>query len=110
MPYNEPVYTVVETPLFQRLADDYWTEEERSEFVSFIAFHPEVGEVVPGSGGVRKVRWGMTGRGKRGGVRVIYFNRLSAGEIWLLVLYAKSEVENIPAYVLRRIKEEIENG
>ena len=68
------------------------------------------GEVVPGSGGVRKVRWGMAGRGKRGGVRVIYFNRLSAGEIWLLVLYAKSEAENIPAHVLRQIKEEIENG
>jgi hypothetical protein len=52
----------------------------------------------------------MAGRGKRGGVRVIYFNRLSAGEIWLLVLYSKSEAENIPANVLRQIKEEIENG
>jgi tetratricopeptide (TPR) repeat protein len=49
-------------------------------------------------------------RGKRGGVRVIYFNRLAAGEIWLLVLYTKSEAENIPAHVLRRIKEEIEHG
>ncbi len=104
------MYTVVETPLFQRLADDYWTEEERSSFVSFIAANPETGEVVPGSGGVRKVRWGMAGRGKRGGVRVIYFNRLSAGEVWLLVLYAKSAAENIPAHVLRQIKEEIENG
>lgn len=76
----------------------------------FIAAHPEAGEVVPGSGGVRKVRWGKAGRGKRGGVRVIYFNRLSVGEIWLLVLYAKSEAENIPVHVLRQIKEEIENG
>ena len=104
------VYTVVETPLFQRLADDHWTEEERSAFVFFIAAHPEAGDVIPASGGVRKVRWSMAGRGKRGGVRVIYFNRLSAGEIWLLVLYAKAEAENIPAHVLRRIKEEIERG
>lgn len=104
------MYTVIETPLFQRLADDYWTEEERSSFVSFIAAHPEAGEVVPGSGGVRKVRWGIAGRGKRGGVRVIYFNRLSSGEIWLLVLYAKARAENIPAHVLRQIKEEIEDG
>jgi len=104
------VYTVVETPLFQRLADDYWTEEERSSFVSFIAAHPEAGDVVPGSGGVRKVRWSMAGSGKRGGMRVIYFNRLSAGEIWLLVLYAKSEAESIPTHTLRRIKEEIEHG
>ncbi|HSK74818.1 MAG TPA: transcriptional regulator [Thermoanaerobaculia bacterium] len=104
------MYTVVETPLFQRLADDHWTEEERSSFVYFIAAHPEAGEVVPGSGGVRKVRWGKAGRGKRGGVRVIYFNRLSVGEIWLLVLSAISEAENIPVHVLRQIKEEIENG
>jgi hypothetical protein len=104
------VYTVVETPLFQRLADDYWTEEERSSFISFIAGHPEAGDVVPGSGGVRKMRWSLAGRGKRGGVRVVYFNRLFAGEIWLLVLYAKSEAANIPAHVLRQIKEEIENG
>lgn len=104
------MYTVVETPLFQRLADEYWTEEERSSFISFIAAHPEAGDVVPGSGGVRKVRWSLAGRGKRGGVRIIYFNRLSAGEIWLLVLYAKSEAENIPAHVLRQIKEEIEHG
>jgi hypothetical protein len=104
------VYTVVETPLFQRLADDHWTDEERSAFVSFIAAHPEAGDVIPGSGGVRKLRWSTAGRGKRGGVRVIYFNQLAAGEIWLLVLYAKSKAQNIPAHVLRRIKEEIEHG
>ena len=104
------MYTVVETPLFQRLADDFWSEEERSAFVSFIAAHPESGDVVPGSGGVRKVRWSTAGRGKRGGVRVLYFNRLAAGEIWLLVLHAKSEAENIPAHALRQIKEEIEHG
>lgn len=104
------MYTVIETPLFQRLADDHWTEEERSAFVSFIAANPEAGDVVPGSGGVRKVRWGLAGRGKRGGVRVIYFNRLSHGEIWLLVLYVKARTANIPAYILRQIKEEIEHG
>ena len=106
----ETLYTVVETPLFQRLADEHWTEEELSSFISFIAAHPEAGDVVPGSGGVRKVRWSRAGQGKRGGVRVIYFNRLSAGEIWLLVLYAKSTAENIPAHLLRQIKEDIQNG
>jgi hypothetical protein len=109
-PYSLSVYTVVETPLFQQFADDYWTEEERSSFVSYIAANPEAGNVVPGSGGIRKVRWSMAGRGKRGGVRVICFNRLSAGEVWLLVLYAKSEAESIPTHILRQIKEEIEHG
>jgi len=104
------VYTVIETPTFSHLATDYWTEEERGAFASYIAANPEAGDVVPGSGGVRKVRWGYAGRGKRGGVRVVYFNRLAQGEIWLLLIYGKSARENIPSHVLRQIKEEIENA
>ena len=104
------MYTVIETPTFSRLAADYWTEEERSTFASYIAANPEAGDVVPDSGGVRKVRWSYAGRGKRGGVRVIYVNRLTHGEIWLLLLYGKSARENIPSHVLRQIKEEIENA
>ncbi len=103
------MYTVIETPTFSRLAADYWTEDERNIFISYIAANPEAGDVVPGSGGVRKVRWGYAGHGKRGGVRVIYFNRLSHGEIWLLLIYGKSATENIPSHVLRQIKEDIEN-
>ena len=102
--------TVIETPTFVRLAGDCWNDEDRNAFITFIAGNPDAGDVVPGSGGVRKARWGSTGRGKRGGVRVIYFNRLANGEIWLLLVYGKSVRENIPAHVLRQIKEEIENA
>jgi hypothetical protein len=102
--------TVVETPTFSKLAADYWSEDERGEFAAWIAAHPEAGDVVPGSGGVRKVRWSRPGRGKRGGVRVTYFNRLTRGEIWLLLIYAKSARETIPAHVLKAIKEEIEDA
>lgn len=104
------MYTVIETPTFVRLAGEYWNDEDRSGFINFIAGDPEAGDVVPGSGGVRKVRWGSAGRGKRGGVRVIYFNRLANGEIWLLLVYGKSVRENIPAHILLQIKEEIENA
>ena len=104
------MFMVIETPTFVRLASDYWNDEDRTDFINFIAGDPEAGDVVPGSGGVRKVRWGSAGRGKRGGVRVIYFNRLANGEIWLLLVYRKSVQENIPAHVLRQIKEEIENA
>jgi hypothetical protein len=69
---------------------------------------PEAGDVIPGSGGVRKLRWRGAGRGKRGGLRVIYFLKLAHGEIWLLSLYAKNEAENISATTLRRIKERID--
>lgn len=65
--------------------------------------------IVPGSGGVRKIRWRMTGRGKSGGVRVIYYFKKQDDEIWLLTIYSKSQVENIPAHVLREIAKEIEN-
>ncbi len=104
------MFTVIETPTFVRLARDCWNDDDRIAFISFIAGDPEAGAVVPGSGGVRKVRWGSSGRGKRGGVRVIYFNRLANGEIWLLLVYDKATRDNISAHLLRQIKEEIENA
>ena len=100
--------TIIETPLFTKLWSDYWTEDERGEFVTWLATQPEVGDVIPKSGGVRKVRWKRKGMGKQGGVRVVYYNRLENGSIWLLLIYAKSSQENIPAHTLKLIKEEID--
>ena len=103
------MYKFVETRLFTKLVYDYLTDDEYAEFQIFLAMQPEAGAIVRGSGGVRKVRWAQSGRGKSGGVRVIYFARSRQGEIWLLTIYAKGEVESVPAHVLRKIKEEIEN-
>ncbi|PWF55392.1 transcriptional regulator [Massilia glaciei] len=102
--------TVVETQRFMRMAETFWNELDLLEFVDFIAASPDAGAVAPGSGGLRKIRWGHKGRGKRGGVRVIYYNRLNSGEVWLLLVYDKTVQENIPSHVLRKIKGEIENG
>jgi hypothetical protein len=66
--------TVVETPIFQRYANGIWTQLEREKFINWIALNPEAGDLIQGSGGCRKVRWLTSGRGKRGGARVIYFN------------------------------------
>jgi len=98
--------TVVESPLFTKYWSDYWSEEEHGEFMAFIAGNPEAGDVVPGSGGCRKVRWGAAGKGKRGGVRVVYTTRLANGVIVALVIYGKGAVDNIPAHILRQIAEE----
>ena len=86
--------TVVETLLFQRQWPLYWTEEERGTFAAYISEHPTAGDVVPESGGIRKVRWSRAGSGKSGGVRVIYFTRTSEGEVVLLTLYAKAKTDH----------------
>ena len=100
--------TVVETLLFQRQWPLYWTEEQRGEFASFIAAHPTAGDVAPGSGGIRKVRWGRAGSGKSGGVRVIYFTRISIGEVVLLTLYAKAKTNNLSGPKLKEIRRVLE--
>ena len=99
------MFTIVETELFKRDAADIWSDEERIEFCVWLAANPEAGDVIPGSGGCRKVRWARPGMGKRGGTRVIYFNRLDEGVIWLLVIYAKAVRGNIPASILKQIRD-----
>jgi len=101
------VLTIIESPLFSRLWPDYWSEDERGEFAAFVAVNPESGDLIPGSGGCRKIRWSRAGSGKRGGVRIIYTVRLASGALVLLIIYAKSARENISAHLLRRITEEM---
>ncbi|NJD89536.1 MAG: transcriptional regulator [Betaproteobacteria bacterium] len=100
--------TVVETLLFQKLWPLYWTEDERGAFAAYIAQHPAAGDVVPGSGGIRKVRWSRAGMGKSGGVRVIYFTRNAEGEVVLLTLYAKAKTDNLTGAKLKEIRRALE--
>lgn len=102
--------TVVETPSFTRLWPDYWTEDERGEFCAWIASSPLAGDVIPRTGGVRKVRWSRSASEKQGGVRVSYYNRLSDGRIWLLLIYAKSARDNLPAHVLKAAREMLDHA
>jgi len=100
----------IEASAFTRYVYKYLSEDEFSGLQSFLLIYPEAGKVVPGSGGVRKIRWSISGKGKSGGVRVIYYFKRRENEIWLLTIYSKSEVENIPAHILHQIAKEIENG
>jgi hypothetical protein len=99
----------IETSIFTKLIYTYLTDDEYLGLQGFMLKYPEAGKIVPGSGGVRKLRWAMAGKGKRGGVRVIYYLKKRDNAIWLLTLYGKSEVENIPAHILRQIAEEVKN-
>ena len=103
------MFTVVETLLFQKQWPLYWSEDERGEFAAYIATLPDAGDVVPESGGIRKVRWRRAGTGKSGGVRVIYFTRTAEEEIVLLTLYAKAKTDNITGAKLKEIRRALEN-
>jgi hypothetical protein len=92
--WTKPI-TVVETSLFLRQAERLWTDEERDEFVTFIALNPEAGDVIPETGGVRKVRWQRQGTGKRGGTRIIYFVMSPEAPLYLLLVYAKGRREDL---------------
>lgn len=95
--------TVIETPTFQKQVAAVWSETERLEFITYIAANPTAGDVIQGGNGMRKVRWTVAGKGKRGGARVIYITFVEAGELALLAVYTKAERENIlPKEVKRK--------
>ncbi len=102
------MWTFIETKLFTRLIGDYLSDEEYVALQNALMANPDAGDLIRGSGGVRKVRWKTAGRGKRGGIRVIYYLRSQQGQIWMLTVYAKNVAETIPADVLKKIKEEID--
>jgi hypothetical protein len=85
------VVTVVETPEFIGRAKKLMPDREREELIDYLSANPEAGDLIPGTGGVRKVRWGLEGRGKRGGARVIYFFRNADMPLFLLTAFAKNE-------------------
>ena len=101
--------TVVETSLFQKQWPLYWREEEHDRFANYIAQFPNAGDVVPESGGIRKIRWGRVGRGKSGGVRVIYFTHSNECQVVLLTIYAKSTTNNLSAARLKEIRHALES-
>ena len=101
--------TVIETPLFQKQWPLYWTGDERGSFAAYIAERPDAGDVVPNSGGLRKVRWRRAGSGKSGGVRVIYYTHTTGGELVLLTLYAKAKTNNLTGQKLKEIRHALED-
>ncbi|HYL93375.1 MAG TPA: type II toxin-antitoxin system RelE/ParE family toxin [Alphaproteobacteria bacterium] len=103
------MFSFIETRLFTKLVLDYLSDEEYSALQEALMRTPEAGLVIPRSGGVRKLRWGAPGRGKRGGYRIIYYVRRAPGIIWMLTMYPKNVAENIPAHVLRQIAKEVED-
>lgn len=104
------MFTFIESSIFERVRPAYLDDDEYSDLQQFLMQSPEAGELVPGSGGVRKVRWSRPGTGKRGGLRIIYFIRYRPNEFWMLTLYAKAKRKNVPAHILKQLLEAFRNG
>jgi hypothetical protein len=92
---SEPLVTVVETPEFIRRIEKLMDDDERAALILYLAENPTAGVLIPGTGGVRKLRWGLEGRGKRGGARIIHFFHSSSLPLFLLTAFAKNERTDI---------------
>lgn len=102
--------TVAELPSYLRVADKLLGEDERKEIVQYLALHPSAGVLIQGTGGVRKLRWSREGRGKSGGVRVVYYFHSEHMPLYLLTMFAKNERANLTAAersVLSRLVDEL---
>jgi len=104
------LFQFIETAAFTRAAERYLDDATYVQLQAQLNARPECGVLVPGSGGLRKLRWARDGSGKRGGLRVIYYALRADGQIWLLALYSKNVQENIPAHVLKALQEEIDRA
>jgi hypothetical protein len=100
---------LIESAVFTRQVRDLLTDEEYAALQWRLALYPNAGDVIPGTGGLRKVRWTGSGRGKRGGTRVIYFHVSSQAQIRLLLIYRKGVKDDLSAAekkVLRKLNED----
>ncbi len=95
---------VVETPFFVRKSTALLDESERSDLIAFLGMNPETGEVIPETGDVRKIRWALRGKGKSGGVRVIYYFHNERLPLFLLTVYAKNQKANLTNDVMNEYK------
>ena len=89
------LYTVAETPQYIRQVEKLLSSDERSDLILYLAAHPRAGDLIEGTGGVRKLRWARGSRGKSGGVRLIYYVHSDAMPLYLLTLFAKNERANL---------------
>ena len=104
------MFTFIESSAFEAIRSVYLDDDELAELQQFMMRNPESGQLVPRSGGVRKLRWKRSGMGKRGGLRVIYFVRYEPNQFWMLSIYAKAKLDNVPGHILKELLEAFRNG
>lgn len=99
---------IIETSVFTRQVQNLLTDEEYRQLQLAMVDNPEMGVIIQGSGGLRKIRWAISGRGKRGGVRTIYYWAVKKDQILMLLMYAKNEQDNLTQDQLKVLRGIIE--
>jgi hypothetical protein len=99
-----PDMEFIETPTFTRLVLAMMEDDHYACLQAALVLRPEIGKVIPGGGGIRKMRWAGSGRGKRGGLRFIYYWQVADERIWMLLVYPKSERDDLSAEQLRQLR------
>ena len=99
----------IESKIFSRYLPEYLGDDEYRMMQIHLAAAPASGALIKGTGGIRKLRWAGSGRGKRGGVRVIYYWQAADNEIYLLTLYAKGEASDLTADEKKILKRMVES-
>ena len=99
---------IVETSIFTRLVSKLLTDDEYRELQTILINRPTIGKVIAGSGGLRKIRWSFHGKGKRGGVRVIYYWIDAQDRLLMLYIYAKSERDDLSPSQLKTLRKIVE--
>lgn len=98
----------IETQIFTKLLHTYLTDDEYREMQLFLIEQPDAGTLIQGTGGLRKLRWVLGNKGKRGGIRVIYYWQKSAEHIYLMTLYAKNEMSDLTQQEKKILKQMLE--
>lgn len=104
------MFTFIESSAFEAVRSVYLNDDEFTELQQYLIQNPEAGQIVQGSGGVRKLRWRRAGMGKRGGLRIIYYVRFDPKEFWMLAIYAEAKLDNVPGHILKQLLEVFRNG
>ena len=99
---------IVETTLFTRQVQDLLFEETYRDLQIEIVKRPNAGVLIPGGGGLRKLRWGYQGQGKRGGLRIIYYWAVQQDQLLMLLIYPKNVQDNLSPSQLRTLRQVVE--
>ena len=99
-----------ETSIFTKRVTALLHDDSYAALQHHLVQHPDAGDVIRGSGGLRKVRWSRPGQGKRGGVRVITYARAEGGQVWLLIGYTKARFDKLPTEFLVNLRKEMDDA